>query len=401
MLDYYIGVPLCFLGTLVKRLFPHAGSGSSRRTPRNILLIELSEMGSAILADPAMQKLKRELNANLFFAIFRKNKQSLDILKSVPDDNIFTIDGSSIGNVTAGTLKFIAWTRRNQIDTVIDLELFSRYSALLSGFSGARHIVGFHAFKSEGLYRGNFLTHKVAYNPHQHIAKNFLALTNALLSNRAELPYSKTRITDEEMVIRRITVDEEAKTAMHQKIREAYPDYEAMHHRIVIFNTNSSDLLPLRRWPQESYSALAGRILDLYPKVIILLTGDATERAGNTSIITIVNDKRCINFAGLTTVAELPALYSISELMLTNDSGPAHFASVTNMPTYVFFGPETPRLYSPLGNTNLIYSGLACSPCVSASNHRRSACSDNVCLRIITSDEVFSVLRPGLDMPRQ
>jgi ADP-heptose:LPS heptosyltransferase len=82
--------------------------------------------------------------------------------------------------------------------------------------------------------------------------------------------------------------------------------------------------------------------------------------------------------------------------MLSNDSGPPHFASATDMPTFVFFGPETPKLYCPLGKTTPIYAGLACSPCVSAANHRKTACDDNVCLQVITPEQVFNILQPKL-----
>jgi hypothetical protein len=62
-----------------------------------------------------------------------------------------------------------------------DLELFSRYTALMTGFSGGSRRIGFYRFHQEGLYRGEMLTHRVAYNPHIHIAKNFIALVDALL----------------------------------------------------------------------------------------------------------------------------------------------------------------------------------------------------------------------------
>ena len=79
--------------------------------------------------------------------------------------------------------------------------------------------------------------------------------------------------------------------------------------------------------------------------------------------------------------------------MVTNDSGPAHFASVTRMPTIVLFGPETPALYGSLGETYPVYAGLNCSPCVSAWNHRKTPCTDNVCLKAITVDQVFDRVR--------
>jgi len=43
-----------------------------KKAPKNVLFIELSEMGSAILVDPAMRKLQKEAGANLHFAIFKK-----------------------------------------------------------------------------------------------------------------------------------------------------------------------------------------------------------------------------------------------------------------------------------------------------------------------------------------
>ena len=61
-------------------------------------------------------------------------------------ENIFTIRDTSLFALGWDTLAFLVWTRRKGIDTVIDLELFSRFTALLTGFAGADHRVGFHRF---------------------------------------------------------------------------------------------------------------------------------------------------------------------------------------------------------------------------------------------------------------
>ena len=395
--DYYVGVPLCFSVTIVKKLFALFSFRKKSAKPNNILLIELSEMGSTILADPAMKKLKQRLSANLYFAIFKKNSPSLELLGTIPKENIYTIDDSGIFPLALDAFKLLFWTRKKRIDAVIDMELFSRFSALLTGLSGAGTTVGFHAFYNEGLYRGDMLTHKVAYNPHLHISKNFIALANALLSDKAELPYSKTAISDDEITLSKVAVSEPTKELMRRKISETFPAFDPGRHRIVLFNANASELLPIRRWPQEKYITLARMIIERYPKVAILLTGGKSERAGLETIISGVSSDRCVNFAGQTSLSDLPALYSISACMLSNDSGPPHFASVTGMPTYVFFGPETPKLYGTLGTTTPIYAGLACSPCVSASNHRKTACTDNVCLQVITPEQVFGILRPKLE----
>ena len=68
-----------------------------------------------------------------------------------------------------------------------------------SGLSGASRRVGFYRFHNEGLYRGEMLTHRVAYNPHIHVAKNFVALVDALLAATPTVPYSKTLIDDDQI----------------------------------------------------------------------------------------------------------------------------------------------------------------------------------------------------------
>jgi ADP-heptose:LPS heptosyltransferase len=396
-LDRLAGVPLCFLGTLLKKIAaPFSGKRPPTR-PSNVLFVELTEMGSAILADPAMRKAQRALGANLHFATFARNAAAVELLGTVPRENIFAISDASLASVAAGACRLPRWARAHGIDAVVDLELFSRFTALLSGFSGAGRRVGFHQFHGRGLYRGDLFTHRVAYNPHQHIAKNYVALVNALLSETAETPYSKTVVPDEEVAPCRRPVSGQARDAMVRKIREACPAYDPTLHRVVLLNTDSSALIPLRRWPPEHFIAVAAMILQRNPDVLILLTGDAAERAGKERFTTAVGSERCVNFAGRTAIAELPALYSLSALLLTNDSGPAHIASLAALPVFVLFGPETPRLYAPLGGATVFHAGLACSPCVSAANQRKSPCTDNVCLQAIRPEEVFDALQLCLD----
>jgi ADP-heptose:LPS heptosyltransferase len=400
--DYFAGIPLCFLATL---LVCCASLLARQKSPpsQNVLFIELSEMGSAILADPAMRKMRRVANAELHFLIFRSNAASLRLLDTVPPSNVFTIREDNFFNLALDSLRFLFWARRRRIDTVIDLELFSRYSALLTGLSGAVKRIGFHAFNDEGLYRGHMLTHRVAYNPHLHVAKNFIALVNAVLAARAELPFSKTLIDDSEISLARARVDAGAIEMIRGRIRNAYPPYDATRHRIVLINPNASELLPQRRWMPERFVTVMRALLADDEKLLILITGSPQEREQASLLQRQVAEERCVNFAGCLALDELPALYQIAELMLTNDSGPGHFSAVTDLRTFVLFGPETPHLYGSLGNSTPIYAGLACSPCVSAANHRKTPCTDNVCLQVITAEAVLRQLRRALadNRPRQ
>ncbi len=394
-IDFYAGIPLAFITTRLDKVAKLFRSAHSR--PKKILFLELSEMGSTILADPAMRKARDLFAAELYFVIFAKNRPSLRLLNTIPAENIFTIREENLFSIAADVLRFRRWCRRKEIDTVVDLELFSRFSALLSWLSGATIRSGFFAFHSEGLYRGDLLTHKVAYNPYLHIAKNFIALVNALAATKPELPYSKTLISDDEIRLTTITFNSEEKAAMLARIAREFPVFAAQSKGgLVIINPNSSELLPQRRWAPENFVTLARMILAEAPDTQILVTGGPSEREGSQQLVNQVGSSSCHNFTGCLRLEELPLLYSVADLMVTNDSGPGHFAAVTKMPTVVLFGPETPALYGSLGNFLPVFAGLACSPCVSATNHRKTPCRDNVCLQAITPEMVFAKVKPLL-----
>lgn len=398
-IDHRVGVPLCFLLTLVMRPFrrfsPFAGP-----KPRRVLFIELSEMGSAVLADPAMRKARDTLGLELFFVIFKRNAGSLGFLNTIPAANIYHLRDDGLFALAIDTLKFLWWCRRHKIDAVVDLELFSRFTALLTGLCGAAFRVGFYRFHNEGLYRGEMLTHRVAYNPHIHIAKNFIALINALASPAEEIPFTKTAISDAEIVLTKAPVDTAAQAAMQTRVAARYPAYDPARHRLVLLNANASELLPQRRWPLERFAELANAILARWDDVVILMTGAPAEAEDADAVIAFAgHPDRLISFAGANKLLELTALYRISSVMVTNDSGPGHFSAVTDMPTIVLFGPETPALYGSLGPSTPLTANLACSPCVSASNHRKTACSDPVCMKAITPAQVLAAVARHLDQP--
>src|ERR1700692_901981 len=75
-IDRWVGIPLCAVATIFAkawwRLRPRPAPAI-----RRVLFIELSEMGSCILANPAMRKLHDRVGAELFFVIFAANAGSL------------------------------------------------------------------------------------------------------------------------------------------------------------------------------------------------------------------------------------------------------------------------------------------------------------------------------------
>ena len=393
-IDHWVGVPLCAIASPLVALMDSIKNIFSRspEVPKKLLFIELSEMGSAILVDPAMRNAQAR-GAELFFLIFKSNRASLTLLNTVKPENIFTIDSSSLGGLIKDTLRFLIVARHHRIDTVIDLELFSRFTALLTGLCGARRRVGYHIFHGEGLWRGFMLTRKVHYNPHIHITKNFLSLIHAAFAKQIEVPFSKIQIPDSEVRLEQAVINPIALEKVRERIeklaKEAGIEYTQGKNRLILINPNASDLLPQRRWAQQRFSELIQGVHQQYPSDLILITGSPAEFAYVEKVRVVANIKNALNFAGQVSFAELPPLYTLSDVMVTNDSGPGHFSAVTPLRTVVLFGPETPALYGSIGNSIPITANLACSPCVSAANHRKTPCQDNVCMQAITVSQVL------------
>lgn len=395
-IDRYAGVPISFVLGMFYRVL--AWFVPNRVVPiKNALFIELSEMGSAIIADPAMRALRDDAGAELFFVIFKNNAISLSLLDTVPDKNIYKIRDDNLMRFALDVLGFLVWCRRRRIDTVIDLELFSRATSILTALSGGSNRVGFHRGHEEGLYRGNFLTHPVTYNPHVHVSRNFMSLIKALMHPQQEPPYNKLLIGQDDIKLTQAEVSEQQKDAIRARLAKLYSEYQPAHHRLLLVNANASDLLPQRRWMPERFVEVIRQILVRHSDVLVVVMGAPKEKQQADDICNGVGLDRCINSAGYFEFDELVPLYSVAAAMLSNDSGPPHFASVTALKTFVMFGPETPILYGSLGNSEAIYAGLACSPCVSAQNHRKTSCTDNQCLSAITVDQVFNRVSGHLD----
>ena len=134
-----------------------------------------------------------------------------------------------------------------------------------------------------------------------------------------------------------------------------------------------------------------GRKLLKNSTITIILTGSPEEKNVCKDLAKQINPARTVNFAGKTSFKELISLYSISDLLITNDSGPVHFASTTEIPILALYGPETPKIFGPMSpKAKVISMGLACSPCISVFNQKKSSCSDNQCMKQISVQMVLS-----------
>lgn len=394
-LDYWLGVPACALLTLLRGLASAAASEGKPARPQKILFLKFIEQGATVLAQDAIRRATQVVGRdNLFFCVFESNRAILDLLDTVPAGNIISIRDQRF---VAFAIDFLraAWTiRAKRIDAVIDMEFFSRASAIFTFLTGATTRVGLHRFTGELPYRGDLMTHRVQYLPHLHISLQYLVMVEAACHDPNELPMLKVplaQIMGTPSAPPRFVPDADDLRRTRERLDAgtATP--------IVVLNPNASDLLPLRKWQSARFVSLAQRIHATYPNALLVLTGASSERAAVDALCREINAPRTVSVAGQTTLRELLTLYTIADVLVTNDSGPGHFASLTPVHAIVMFGPETPRLFGPLApSTTVIWKELACSPCVNVFNHRLSPCRNNVCMQLITVDEVFAAVKAAV-----
>jgi len=113
-----------------------------------------------------------------------------------------------------------------------------------------------------------------------------------------------------------------------------------------------------------------------------------------------IDPERARSLAGRTSLRQLLVLYDMADVLVSNDSGPVHFAALTEVPVVALYGPETPQIYGPLSyRARTLSAGLMCSPCVNILNHRMSPCLDNQCMQQLSVDQVLSATRELLTAP--
>ncbi len=397
--DRYAGIPVCAALSVLNRIASLLKFNSKYSNYKNsgvkILIIELPEMGSALLSSKSISKLKNFFNnPEIFFLIFEKNKESVSILNIIPEKNIITIESKNFFQFIKDTLKTIIFFRKQKIDIIFDFEMFSRFSSIYSFLISYKEYAGFHLNNVEGLYRGNFLTKHVTFNYYEHLYKNYIALIDSVIFEQNEEPMLKKNI-QENTEFSQIQYDKKCCDKIRSLIKKNYAEFSD-NIKICILSPDAGEI-PLRGWKYENYEAFAKMIIEKHTNFLVIISGTKNAYDKNEHLKNKINSTRCINITGETSLYEFIQLCHISKLLITNDGGAAHFSALTNINSFVFFGPETPVLYKPLSkNCTVLYKNYNCSPCLNVFNYRLSACKNNKCVNDFSPEEIYVMVKEKL-----
>jgi len=388
LVDYYAGAPACFLLSTIGKFFS-AASPLLRRdaSVRKILVIKFWGIGSIVNASPALRALRQAYPAaRLTLLTLSRNTSVYDENRELVD-RVVHFEVGDFWRFSLAFLRFLLHLASERYDLVVDLEFFSRFSAVVTFLSLAPRRIG---FDSRKLWRSDLYSHVIPYRDNQHVIDSFLDAAVAAGAKRGSRELSKPFVSSADRA-------KASSLLLSAGIHSS--------DKILVINPNTGELALERRWPLENFSQLI-ELSSRLPGVRIVLIGAAKDRPIVYKVLSGLSPyayARSVNTCGRLSLRQLAALFERADAVVSNDSGPMHLSAAVGTPTICLFGPETPAKYGPLDKRHFIfYESLRCSPCMSVANDKTVSCPRNAeCMRRIKVAKVFETVKKLLSEPRK
>jgi len=347
-----------------------------------ILFIKLSAIGDVVQTLPALEAIKKRYpDSEITWVI---EEAAAGVLEGHPLIDRLLVSRRrawlrmlrnplKVVTVIREIVRFITDLRSVHYDIAIDFQGLSK-SGMLIGLARATRKVGFDRTRELSYL---FLNERLpAYDIEKHAIERYLDVARYLGANE---PSSSCTLPIEHEI---------------SEIRQKIAVMNTQERPLVVMN-------PVARWKtklwlERNFADLADRLVK-EQKAAVIFTGSPEDHAVNERIISMMSET-AMNWAGDTTLKELAALASLSDLFITTDTGPMHLAAAAGAKVLALFGPTAPWRTGPYGPSHIVLrTGIACSPCF------KRKCEIGVrCMEGITVDEVmkqitFNVQRSNKD----
>lgn len=342
-------------------------------SPQRILIIKLADLGDLLLTEPALRSLRAG-----------HPEAQIDILTSEPAAHLARIIAPWASIITlpqgnrshAETMTALVKTGAKLATTRYDLAIFLHHLTTERGAKRQRMLAStIRATKSIGLDngRGKHLTERVP-DPGFGIRHETELFVDVALAAGGRPVDPIPRI---------------APTGERSPIQQPY----------AVIAPTTGPYAPVREWSPERFGEAAQWIqASLGFQPVIIGTASANRTADDIQAIAPTS----LDLTGQTSLSELINIISHANLVVSNDSLPAHLASALDCPSITIFGPSNitswrpPRaqLFNPgdmSPTRHLIVSAvLPCSPCLYTGYRlgRRVGCPARTCLEMVSVEHV-------------
>jgi len=338
-----------------------------------ILIIKLSSLGDLFHALPAVHNLQTELNATIDWVT---NTGYTDLVGCFDDvDRVIAFPRK---NFAANFFRFHSELSEKQYDMIIDMQGLLK-SALTARLARGKRRIG-PSFHREG---SRLFYNSVAgeRNRQRHAVIENLDIIRHLNLPQKEINFPVTFPTYSK-------VSEVKQLSLLEVERSVRPP------KVAICPTSRWQS---KNWPAKNFAETARRLQQNLHASITLLGGPDDIEICNS----IENELElpCNNLAGKTSLVEMGSVLKEMELLIANDSGPAHMAAAIDTPTLVIFGPTDPNRVRPFGNESrhqILKTAYPCQPC-----HSRTKKCENPDIPCITGVKIYQVVDKASEMLKQ
>ena len=349
----------------------------------HILLIRLRLVGDVVFTTPALRALRRRFpGARLAYLV--EPGAAPVVLGNPHVDDVFIAPRSRGLRRIADDLRLAVALRRRRFDLVIDFHGGPRAS-WLAWASGAPRRIGYTIPGRSWMY-----TERVS-RPRELRARHSVENQWDLLE-RLDVPSITPDSDPTEMSER-----QDSRRAVEARLTEAGvgPDDE-----LVVIHVSAGN--PFRRWPSESFAALAAGLASGSVRRRVVLTSgpsepEAARRVADQARARVPEVADRIMRIGEFDLPELRALVGRAALFIGGDSGPLHIASTTTTPIVALFGPTLPERSAPWRPVHFVTEcvepgPLPCRPC----DQRVCAPGDFRCLQHTSPERVLEAAERAL-----
>lgn len=354
---------------------------------RNILIIQIGDIGDLVWATPTFQSVKNAYpDARLSVLVREGNGTLLEADPSI--QKIFEVKKYSGGihsRIRQQLLFIVAW-RREKFDLVFDLRSDDR-GAIMAFLTGAPIRAALY-YQNASRWRNLLFTHLVT--PSRENVRTSLGAAEQSLRIVRGFGIETSSPAP------KLWIREPVRERMQRLVRDLHSSRhgngQSGVHKWVTLN-------PFSRWSYKEWNDDKWiRIIDwlwqdFYTATVIVGSEAERERAGR---LAGACKGRTSNMAGRTTLAELAALLSLSSLHLGVDSAAPHIAAAVGVPTVTLYGPTSWRDWAPVGDQHrVVASDMACSPChkTGCDNQGWSKCLEEMTVETV-KETIISVVLP-------
>jgi ADP-heptose:LPS heptosyltransferase len=329
--------------------------------PSRILVVRVGALGDTLMVTPLLRLLhERHPNAEIDFFCSRLAAPLLELNPYVT--NLFSLRGRNLPlALSIEKQHLVRKMRAREYDLAFLLESAPRYRVLLERACPGR----IRSFA------------EIPFDPGRHAIHNNL--------NVAGMPVAAEEAWNMDLPL---APDDE--TAADRCLAAFPAPRIGVHMGWGPQGRKRRQALRLRGWELGNFVELIRKLIAV-DGIHVILTGSAEDTRDTESVAGQMPVGRVHSVAGRTRVRELAAIIKKLDLLISVDSGPAHMAAALGTPLVVLWGPgrlQQTQPVSSLSPVRIVRHPVPCAPC--QSTPLQKSCRRNVCMELITPDEVFA-----------